>query len=481
MDPGPSIAGIGLCLLILALTSAVDAAFTSVSWRRLHTILADQAAHSRMLKQLTNDPYHFKATVILLNTSATIGAAALTLNLMYGQAPWLQAIALLFLLLMIMVVSAALPKALAVRDPQAVVRALSGPVSMLAFLFWPLVAVVNLLTRPLPYLTGTPSMTRTPLVIEEELRLLVNAGTEEGLLEHDEREMIEGIFSFNNTLVREVMVPRVDIVALGATTSLEEALETVIREGHSRIPIYQETIDTIVGILYAKDLLPALRDEQRDIPIRQLVRPAYFVPETIKVDALLREMQQSKIHMAVIVDEYGSTTGLATIEDLIEEIVGEIQDEYDTDEEPPIQIISDTEVIVDALLSLDEVNTLTGLSLASTDVDRIGGLVHEQLGRMPAVGDEVVVENGVITVLSLRGMRPEKLRITLRQRQPALDTVSPQQAETGHLATYPLNSEPLAYFFMRQTQNQNGVTAHANGIDRTAELYSAHYSSNSRA
>ncbi len=415
MDPGPSsLSGVSLCLLILAMTSAVDTAFTSVSWRHLNTILAERAEHSPMLARLLNDPYSLKATIILLNTSATIAAAALTLQLTHESGIWIQIGALVALMLAILVVSAALPKALAGRDPQSAVRLLAGPVSFIAWLLWPLIAAVTLLLRPLGMLMGSQTMTRTPLVFEEELRLLVHAGEEEGFFEQEEREMIEGVFTFSDTIVREVMVPRVDVIAIERDTPLEEALDVVIREGHSRIPVYKETIDTIVGFLYAKDLLPALRSNRPDTTIAQLMRPVHYVPETVTVDILLRDLRKSKVHMAIVVDEYGGTAGLVTIEDLLEEIVGEIQDEYDT-EDPAIQIVSETEVIVNARTLIEDFNAETGHKLEATKSDRVGGLVYEKLGRMPRVGDIVVLEDATVQVLSVAGLSADKLRITFQQ------------------------------------------------------------------
>lgn len=415
MDPDPSYIGIGigLCLLVLAFTSAVDAAFTSIGRHRLNAILAetDNTSRSRALSRLMNDPYGFKATIILLNASATIAATAFTLYLTRSFNIWVQVGYLGLLLLAILVMSEALPKAWAARDPDRAVLALAGLLNLITRLLWPVIAVVSLLSKPLAQLVRGQDVPLTPLVTEEEIRLLVNVGEEEGLIEHGEREMIEGIFSFGDTLVREIMVPRVDIVALEADTSLEKTLETIIEEGHSRIPVYEETIDTIVGILYAKDLFPILHNGQRDTLIRSLVRPAHFVPETMKVDALLKEMRQRKVHMAIVVDEYGGTAGLATIEDVLEEIVGEIQDEYDV-EEPSIQILSDTEMIVDARVSIYDINEMTGLQLESADADRIGGLIYEQLGRVPKVGDEIVLDQATVTVLSVEGVRPQKLRIT---------------------------------------------------------------------
>lgn len=424
-DPEPSLIlfGIGLCMLVLAFTSAIDASFTSISRHRLNMLLSEGGSRARRaVSRLIDDPYRFKSTVIFLNISTTISATALTLRLSVGLGLWLQAGSLALLLVLMLVFSEALPKALAIRNPDATALALARPLRLISQLLWPIIALVNLITSPLFRLVSGRSAYPSPLVTEEELRLMVNVGEEEGLIEHEEREMIEGVIAFGNTLLREIMVPQVDIVAIEVDTSLDKALDVVIARGHSRVPVYNETINQIVGILYAKDLIPALRGQDRDMPINSLLRPAHFVPETLRVNALLEDLQRRKVHMAIMVDEYGNTAGLATIEDLIEQIVGEIQDEYDT-EDPSIQPIGDGEYVVDGRVSIDDVNYLTDLDLASDSADRIGGLVYEQLGRVPRVGDELVLEHATVTVLSVKGVRAQKLRIV--RRQPEEDDALP--------------------------------------------------------
>ncbi len=460
MDPDPGLIaiGVGICLCILAFTSAVDTAFTAISRHRLNALLEEGVPRAQLLSRLMTDPYRIKAVIILLNTSVTIIATSLTLHLVRNVAPWIQVIALILLLFIMLVGSEVLPKALASRAPDTTALILSSPFNLTMHLLEPIVMVITLLTRPLIHLIQGPNTPSMPLVTEEELRLMVNVGEEEGLIEHDEREMIEGIFSFGDTLVREIMVPRVDIIALEVNTPLEKALDFVISEGHSRIPVYEETIDTIVGILYAKDLLPVLRDGQRHMSLADLSRSSiHFVPETMKVDMLLKQMQQRKIHMAIIVDEYGGTAGLATIEDLLEEIVGEIQDEYDIDEEPSIQVITETELIVDARVSIDDINDLTGLSLQSTDADRIGGLVYEQLGRVPLVGDKVVLDEATVTVLSMQGVRPEKLRITFKYPAERDGGMRQTTEDSPTLMTHDNNDDLLAALLtQRQPEELNG-------------------------
>jgi putative hemolysin len=222
--------------------------------------------------------------------------------------------------------------------------------------------------------------------------------------------MIEGILLFGDTLVREVMVPRIDISGLEASSSVGVALDFTLDQGHSRIPVYDETIDRVIGILYARDLMPLLRDGRFEATIRDLVRPVYFVPETMKVDALLRNLQTRKVHVAIVVDEYGGTAGLVTIEDVLEEIVGEIQDEYDV-EEPLISHPADDTWIADARVSIDDFNSETGLHLATEEGDSLGGLVYEKLGTIPNVGDSVAVGDVIITVQSVQGLRPDKLQL----------------------------------------------------------------------
>jgi CBS domain containing-hemolysin-like protein len=432
LDPESSLSlvGVGVCLVVLAFTSAVDAALSAISRHRLNTLQEEHTMRAAVVARLLSEPYRFKATILLLNAAAIIAATAFTLHLTANLAIGWRYGALALLLLFILIFSEALPKALAIRNPTSAARMFAGPMMIITWVLWPLISVLSVLISPLIRLLSGHNAPQLPLVTEEELLLLVNVGEEEGLIERDEREMIEGIFEFGDTLVREVMIPRVDIVALDESASLDEALETVITNGHSRIPVYHETVDQIVGILYAKDLLPGLRAGQRDMPMSGLQRPPYFIPETMKVGALLRDLQTRKVHLAIAVDEYGGTAGLVTIEDLLEEIVGDIQDEYDV-EEPSIQLISEGELIADARVPIDDINDLTELRLSSDESDRIGGMVYERLGRVPKVGDEVHLDDGVtITVLSVEGLRPRQLRITYPQ--PDEVELSASEGEAVH-------------------------------------------------
>ncbi len=222
--------------------------------------------------------------------------------------------------------------------------------------------------------------------------------------------MIHSIFEFADTPVREVMIPRIDMVTLESDATVDEAVDLALQGGFSRIPVYEETIDNIIGVLYTKDMLKQLREDHNSLPIRELVRPAYFVPETKKLDDLLREIRQKRTHMAIVVDEYGSVAGLVTIEDLVEEIVGDIQDEYDR-EEKLYEQVTQFEYVFDAKINLDEFNELMDTDLENEDYETLGGFLLGQLDKIPVAGDTITFKNLTFTVLTTRGLRITKVRV----------------------------------------------------------------------
>jgi CBS domain containing-hemolysin-like protein len=248
--------------------------------------------------------------------------------------------------------------------------------------------------------------------------MLVEAGEEEGVLEEEEKEMIHSIFEFTDTVVRMVMVPRIDIKAVEENEPVDELLDVIMKAGHSRVPVYEETIDNIVGVVHAKDLLRALHESgEKQIHIRDLMRPPYIVPENKKVDELLAEFKKSKIQMAIVVDEYGGTAGLVSIEDLLEEIVGDIMDEYDV-EEPMMEIIDESTTIVDARMPIDEINEQMELELPEEEFDTIGGFVFGMLGREPHPGENIQYDGIDLIVEKTDGRRIQKIKII--KREPTL-------------------------------------------------------------
>ena len=247
-------------------------------------------------------------------------------------------------------------------------------------------------------------------VTETELISLVEAGQAEGLLEQEEQKMIVSIFRLGDTLVREIMVPRIDMLALDVTTQIDQAMDALKQSGHSRVPVFQDSVDNILGLLYAKDLLGIWKEGKQEISLSEHLRPAYFVPEAKKVDELLAELQAKRIHMAIVVDEYGGVAGLVTLEDIVEEIVGEIRDEYDQAEELLFQAINDDEYLFQGRIDLDDFNDIMGTNLPHSEADTLSGLIYSRIGRVPAAGDFIRIEDLQLTVEQISGQRIRKVR-----------------------------------------------------------------------
>jgi putative hemolysin len=247
-------------------------------------------------------------------------------------------------------------------------------------------------------------------VTEEELKSMVDEGQKGGVLEGDERQMIYSIFELGDTLVREIMLPRIYINALDISTALTEAVDALIKFGHSRLPVYAETVDNILGILYAKDLLKVWRQGRQIDSLKSLLRPATFVPEAKKVDELLEEMQAGHVHMAMVVDEYGGIAGLVTLEDIFEEIVGEIQDEYDQSEEAPYTQVGEGEYVFQGRVDLRDFNEVMGSHLPTEETETLGGFIYEQVGRVPTSGESLQVGDINLTIEQVTGRRIRKVR-----------------------------------------------------------------------
>ena len=250
--------------------------------------------------------------------------------------------------------------------------------------------------------TGPHSPSEEPAITEEEL-----SG-----LDQKDRAMLRSIIELDYTTVREVMVPRLDMVAIDADLSLEEAAAMIVEYGHSRLPVYEDTIDDVLGILYVRDLLAAIANSEEKRDVRALTRPAFIVPETKRVDALLEEFRQRRTQIAIVVDEYGGTEGLVTMEDVLEEIVGEIEDEFSRVREEEVFREDDGTTFVNAGLSTEDVEDMFGVKIESDDFDTIGGYVYHHLGRIPQVGDEVISDDLKVEVVSVAGRRLRRLKIT---------------------------------------------------------------------
>jgi putative hemolysin len=412
-------------MVVIAFIAAAEVALASTTRSRVRQLVEVGVERAKTLESVLTDPAQFLSTLMLLKSAAyvTSGAAALWLSMQQGWSlseRFLLLAGIGFIFVLVQIGS----RAATLRHAEQVALTLSGLVRFFSILLSPFSFVLRWVGAQVR--GDTQEATAESIFLSEDgLRFLINVGAGEGVIEEEEKQMIASIFELGETIVREIMVPRLDVVALNIETSITESLDLIIKKGHSRIPVYEDNIDHIVGFLYAKDLLRCFREGQSNAPIRQLLRKAYFVPESKKLDELFHDMQLRRVHAAIVVDEYGGTAGLVTIEDLLEEIVGEIQDEYDS-EKPIFQQIAPTGFIFNARIEIDEVSDRIGVDLSlDNDVDTLGGFIYNQLGRVPEQGDMVEYADRRFTVLSVTARRIGQIRV--EWSAPA------EESETGNV------------------------------------------------
>ena len=417
----------GFSLLLSVFTSVSEVVLSSFRWTRLREMVEEGHKGAQTAQSLLNDPVRFLTTHMVLKAVAFVGIAGSLTQLAQQLGQGWTGIAIAWALsVLLLLLSQTVARARSLRDPESVALRLAGPMRLLSILLSPITMVLRNVGQRVYGSGENGAVDESIFLSEAGLRFLLRMSQPEDAIDEDEIEMIDSILELRSTPVREVMVPRIDIVAISVETPIEEAVETIMEAGHSRIPVYHDTVDNIIGILYAKDLLPILGNGSANQPLTKILRHAYFVPESKKVDELLSEMQMSRVHMALVVDEYGGTAGLVTIEDLVEEIVGEIQDEYDQ-EEPTIQQISDDEFIFDARVTLNEVHDAIDMELPAEGGDTLGGFIYSELGRVPAIGDEVTYKQICIKVLSISGRRIQQVRVLLL---PESEVPTPQHDDS---------------------------------------------------
>ena len=411
---------------------ASEIALVSIRRSRVEQLIEEGNRGARRVRKLLDDPGRFLAVAQIGLTflgffASAYAAVSLTerltglleqIELFRGSAAGIALVIVTILLAMFTIVFGELvPKTLALAFPERFALAASRPIDVLGRILGPLVALLTAITRAVTRPFGA-DVSKESQITAEELRLIVERGGQQGILEAEEEQMINAVIELGDRRLHEVMVPRIDIVGLPADASFEQAIDTIVEEGHSRVPVYQESIDEIVGILYAKDLLPYLKTAAKPRPaIRSILRTPVFAPESMSIDDLLHDFQRKKVHIAIVLDEYGGTAGLVSIEDLLEEIVGEIQDEYDEEEEMIVRL-SDDEIRIDGRVAVDELAELFGTSLELEDEDEydtIGGLVFHRIGRVPVPGDQVEVDGLRLTVESTDGRRVGKV-LAIRER-----------------------------------------------------------------
>ncbi len=405
------IVGVGALILVSVFLALAETSIPRVSSAKAASLREEGRPGSRQLVKLVDRPERWINALLLVILIAQLVQATL-LGVVAGRLFGAVGIAVAALLdvLIVFVVAEAAPKTWAILHPERAALFAARPVAILVDF-----APLRLVSRALIGLTNVilpgKGLKQGPFVSEEELLAMADVAAEAEVIDVEERRLIASIIGFGDTIVREVMVPRPDMVTVSSDFRVGDVMEVVLLNGYSRIPVIRESIDDIVGIVYAKDLMRAERDNREDEEVLALVRPSRFVPETKRVSELLKEMQAEQFHMAVIVDEYGGTAGLATLEDLIEELVGEIVDEYDV-EDARIEPLPGGDVRVNGSLSIDDANELLDAQLPEGDWDTVGGLAFSKLGRMAAVGDAVDVPGFRLQVERIQGRRIMQVRLS---------------------------------------------------------------------
>jgi CBS domain containing-hemolysin-like protein len=404
-----------ITLVLAALAASAETALTSISRIKLRRLVDEGNPRAATIQRLHQDPNTYLTAILTLNTTSIIisSTAASLIAQHHGLGDfWPEFFIGLADAFVVLVVAEITAKSLALSNMRyalMVAPVVAGATTILKVPIGGMSALARLLAPGRGKVRG-------PFVTEDELKMLVTVGEEEGIIEEEEREMIHGVIEIGDMTVREVMIPRIDIVAVEVGRPVEEIVQLVLKHGHTRIPVYDETIDHIVGVAYAKDLLrysatrrPTASKSNSDL--RKIMRKPYFVPENKNLSEFLHEMRENRVHMAIVIDEHGQTAGIITIEDIIEEIVGPIRDEYDAMEEEEIQFLAPNEAVLDARVSLSEAREELGLQLPAEDVDSLGGFIYSQLGTIPRSGEVVDIEGVTMTVASVRGQRIGKVRV----------------------------------------------------------------------
>jgi CBS domain containing-hemolysin-like protein len=415
--------GVGVLILLNGFFVAAEYALVTARRTRIIELHHQGNKRARAVLRITGDPPQFIAAMQLGVTLTSLGIGALGEQaLAHALDAWMATvlavlIAYLILTFAHVVIGELVPKGLALGHAEGTALWVSGPVRAFFTLFAPFVWALRKATEGVLHLLGleSPGVERDPLS-EAELRMLLSRSSAEGEIEHEEQQMIDKVFVFGDKDAADVMVPRPEVVAVSAELPSTEALDAVLNSPYTRYPVYRESLDDIIGILHVRDLFTAVNGRAvADVKLEEIIRPAYIVPETKDLASLLQEFRRTNNHFAIVVDEYGGTAGICTLEDLLEEIVGEIEDEFDVPEEQIEQVDEDM-WRVDGMFPIDEFNERFGTDLPDDDYHTLAGFVFGQLGRAPQPGDDVSWDGMRFDVLEVEGNRIEKIAVEFHER-----------------------------------------------------------------
>lgn len=424
-----------VCVLVVAFTTFVLTGYAASSRTRITELTTQGNSRARTVDDLLERSHQLQATMTLLDTSAVgLAAALVTAELVGRLRAWGVALVVFGAMIVLIILGRAVPRGIALRVPEQAALRCAQLARLLVVLLSPVTYLVEAVARGIIAVLRVPMPSQSSaLATEEELIQLVREEAGDNRIQEEEVDFVNNIFRFTDTTVRDVMVPRVDIVAVPRQATVRDAVDRALAEGHSRLPVYEGDLDRLVGVVYAKDLLRYVGRANANASVVAVMRPPFFVPESKGVPELLREMRVRHVHIALVVDEYGGTAGLVTIEDILEEIVGEIQDEYDA-EAPLVESLPDGAFVVDARMALGDFNELLATRWGEADEERepLAGYLYDHLGRIPAVGEEFAIGDVRVTVLEMDNQRLEKVRVErVSVAHPPDDTPADVPFENG--------------------------------------------------
>lgn len=418
MDSGDAIQ-LGTIIILLALSaffSSAETAYTTINRIRLRTLIEEGNTAAKRVERIIHNPGKMLSAILIGNNIVNLSASSLMTIFstnVFGSRSVGAATGVLTLLVLIF--GEISPKTMASVHAERIALLYSVPVSALIWLLTPVIFIVNFLSRGLMLLLRIDPDKKNGNFTTNELRTIMEVSHEEGVLENEEKVMINNVFDFGDTQAKDIMIPRADMVFANIDDSYDDLLEIFKKEMFTRLPVYENTTDNVIGIINMKDLL-LHEGPKENFHIRNILREAHFTYEYKKISELMLEMKDYSVNFTIVLDEYGSTAGLITFEDLLEEIVGEIRDEYDSAEEELIQQVGPNEYIIEGSMKLDDINDALELSLDSEDYDSIGGLIIELLDHLPQVGESVTTADGIrLVVDSLDKNRIEKVHMYLPQ------------------------------------------------------------------
>ncbi len=385
-------------IVLSAFFSGTETALFSLNKMQLKKMQKEEENNWRIksIIRLLDDPQRTLISILIGNIFVNIAASSLAAYLAikhYGNIG--IGIASGIMIFIILIFGEIIPKSLAFANAEAISKRVAKPIEIISTGLFPLIKFFKILINGLYYFLRMKKTKEKKEITEEDLITLIDAGKEEGVIEEEENEMIRNIFEFGDTTVKEVMIPRVDMACVPSDTKLDSILKLIKKIGHSRIPVYEETIDNIIGILYAKDLLGIYEQwyaSKEKFDLKGIIRDAYFVPENKKIDELLDIFQKDRIQIAIAIDEYGGTAGLITMEDVVEEVVGEIIDEYDK-ELKLFEMVGDNTVIVDGIIDIEKINEILNIEIPENDFETLAGFIFDLLGRVPKNGEKIKYKN----------------------------------------------------------------------------------------